>query len=481
VGEGRGAYKAQRLEALGTPSYPYNFTPTMQIPAFLHAYSSLEGEEAGQEEVAVAGMVVGVREAGKHLRFVDLEGQGARVQLKVDSRRCDGEAAVLRRGDRVGVHGVAVRTRAGELSLAASSLALLAPCLRPLPTHGFHASHKRLQRRYLDLMTSSEAREVLVTRSRIVRYIREFLHQRDFLEVETPVLAGSVGGATARPFTTHHHDMDAELHLRVAPELHLKQLVISGFDRVFEIGKQFRNEGVDASHNPEFTSCEFYLAWADYSELVSLTQALLAGLVTSLELRPTHRGQPLDFTAQFPAVEFLPALEAAVGARLAPPEELGSEGSRRQLAELCRREGLEGEGSAAKLLDRLAGRLVEPELVQPTLLTHHPTVMSPLAKPHRELPGIAERFELFVGGQELCNAYTELNDPEAQRAALALQASARDPEAMPPDEDYCLALEYGLPPTAGWGCGIDRLAAVMTNSTHIRDTLTFPLVARPKG
>ena len=380
-----------------------------------------------------------------------------------------------------GVHGVAVRTRAGELSLAASSLALLAPCLRPLPTHGFHASHKRLQRRYLDLMTSSEAREVLVTRSRIVRYIREFLHQRDFLEVETPVLAGSVGGATARPFTTHHHDMDAELHLRVAPELHLKQLVISGFDRVFEIGKQFRNEGVDASHNPEFTSCEFYLAWADYSELVSLTQALLAGLVTSLELRPTHRGQPLDFTAQFPAVEFLPALEAAVGARLAPPEELGSEGSRRQLAELCRREGLEGEGSAAKLLDRLAGRLVEPELVQPTLLTHHPTVMSPLAKPHRELPGIAERFELFVGGQELCNAYTELNDPEAQRAALALQASARDPEAMPPDEDYCLALEYGLPPTAGWGCGIDRLAAVMTNSTHIRDTLTFPLVARPKG
>ena len=325
-------------------------------------------------------------------------------------------------------------------------------------------------------MVREEARKVIVTRTKIIRYMRDFLHDRDYLEVETPVLSHHLGGATARPFTTQHNELDSRLYLRVAPELFLKQLVIGGFDRVFEIGKQFRNEGVDWNHNPEFTSCELYEAWSDYNDLMVLTQQLLEGLVQQLELEPRHQGTLLD-CSRLERVEFLPALEGALGCDLAPPEELGGEDSRRQLESLCRREGLPAEGRAPKLLDRLTGKLVEPGLVQPTLLLHHPAIMSPLAKPHRSVPGLAERFELFLAGQEVCNAYTELNDPAVQRVALASQADLSDPEAMVPDEAYCRALEYGLPPTAGWGCGVDRLTAILTNCSHIRDTITFPLVA----
>ena len=473
-----GKYKEQRLAALGKVSYPHKFAPTLDIPAFHTRYQGVTSSEPGLNEERLAGMVVGVREAGKRLRFIDLEGQGGLVQLKVDSRSCNCDGSLLRRGDRVGATGKAVRTKAGELSLATTCVDLLAPCLRNIPSQGFQSSSKRLQRRYLDLMTSKEARHVLVMRGRIINHFRNFLQSRGFLEVETPVLSSSVGGAAARPFTCHHHAMDSDLFLRVAPELFLKQLVIGGLDRVFEIGKQFRNEGVDHNHNPEFTSCEFYQAWADYEDLAAMTQELLASLVTELELEPTHQGIRLDFLTDYERLEYLPTLEAALGVTLAPVEELETEGGTKQLQQLCRRENLDPEGSAVRLLDRLSGSKVEPGLVQPTLLFHHPTIMSPLAKPHREKAGISERFELFVAGQEVCNAYTELNDPEAQRQAFSSQADSSDPEAMLPDEAFCTALEYGLPPTAGWGCGMDRLTAILTGQTHIRDTLAFPLVGK---
>ena len=475
----RGKYKEQRLEALGKVSYPHKFSPTLEIPTFHTRYQAVTAKEPGLTEERLGGMVVGVREAGKRLRFIDLEGQGGQVQLKVDSRTCNCDGSLLRRGDRVGATGKAVRTNAGELSLAATCVDLLAPCLRNIPSQGFQSSSKRLQRRYLDLMTSKEARHVLVMRGRIISHFRNFLQARGFLEVETPVLSSSVGGAAARPFICHHHAMDSDLYLRVAPELFLKQLVIGGLDRVFEIGKQFRNEGVDHSHNPEFTSCEFYQAWADYEDLATMTQELLGSLVTDLELVPTHQGERLDFVTEYQRLEYIPTLEAALGVTLAPVEDLESEGSILQLQQLCRRENLDPEGSAVRLLDRLSGNKVEPALVQPTLLFHHPIIMSPLAKQHRESAGIAERFELFVAGQEVCNAYTELNDPEAQRQAFASQADSSDPEAMLPDEAFCTALEYGLPPTAGWGCGMDRLTAILTGQTHIRDTLAFPLVGTP--
>ena len=478
--EGRnGKYREQRLEALGKVSYPHKFAPTLDIPTFHKRYQEVTCNGSGLAEERLGGMVVGVREASKRLRFIDLEGQGGLVQLKVDSRACNCDGSLLRRGDRVGAAGRAVRTKAGELSLATTSLELLAPCLRNIPSQGFQSSSKRLQRRYLDLMISKEARHVLVMRGQIISHFRNFLQSRGFLEVETPVLSSSVGGAAARPFVCHHHAMDSQLFLRVAPELFLKQLVIGGLDRVFEIGKQFRNEGVDQSHNPEFTSCEFYQAWADYEDLAVTTQKLLSSLVTDLELEPTHRGKPLDFVTDYQRLEYLPTLEAALGVTLAPVEDLETEGSLKQLQQLCRRENLDPEGSAVRLLDRLSGNKVEPGLVQPTLLFHHPTIMSPLAKQHRDISGIAERFELFVAGQEVCNAYTELNDPEAQRQAFAAQADSSDPEAMLPDEAFCTALEYGLPPTAGWGCGMDRLTAILTGQNHIRDTLAFPLVGKP--
>ena len=304
------------------------------------------------------------------------------------------------------------------------------------------------------------------------------------------MLGAGAGGATARPFTTHHHAADRQLHLRVAPELYLKQLVVGGFDRVFEIGKQFRNEGVDSSHNPEFTSCEFYMAYADYSDLMQLTEELLAGLVTKLQLRPVAQcGAELAFTSPFPRLEFLPSLEAATGLTFPSASELETEDSAAFLRWQCRVHQVESAGPAARLLDRLSGRLVEPELVQPTFLTHHPACLSPLARPSVDRPGLADRsvpsfvyalhcttyrFELFAGGRELANAYTEQADPAAQRAALAAQAGLQDLEAMPPDEDFCVALEHGLPPTAGWGCGLDRLVAALTNTDNIRHTIAFP-------
>ena len=328
-------------------------------------------------------------------------------------------------------------------------------------------------------MTNHQSRNVIVTRAKVIKYLREFLEKRSFLEVETPILGDRVGGATARPFVTWHNEMGKELSMRIAPELYLKMLVIGGFERVFEIGKLFRNEGVDHTHNPEFTSCEFYQAYADYHDLVRLTEELLSGMVDTLGLSPSHQEAQLDFSQPFNKIEFLPSLEAACNTTFPAPDQLHSEDSLRFLMAQCAAHEVEVGPvvTAAKLLDKLVSRLVEPELVQPTFLLHHPLVMSPLAKQHRDVPGLAERFELFIAGKEVANAYTELNDPDEQRRALArvAQLSAGDPEAMLPDEAYCKALEYGLPPTAGWGAGIDRLVMVLTETPSIRDVITFPL------
>ena len=358
-----------------------------------------------------------------------------------------------------------------------SRIKLLSPCLRTLPSANYDVSHKRYKKRYLDFMINQKARDIIITRARTIKYIRQFLEERSFLEVETPILGVKAGGANAKPFYTWHNDMDQELTMRIAPELYLKQLVIGGFDRVFEIGKLFRNEGVDQTHNPEFTSCELYQSYADYTDLLALSEELLSGLVSHLHLSPHHQSRPLDFSPPFNKIEFIPSLESACNQIFPPPDELSSEDSVKFLRSLCQKNDLEIAGpiTAPRLLDKLAGRLVEPELVQPTFLLHQPLLMSPLAKQHRTRPGLAERFELFIGGKEVANAYTELNDPDLQRAALQAQLGQCDPEAMLPDEDYCLSLEYGLPPTAGWGAGIDRLVMILTQTRSIKDVITFPL------
>ena len=370
-----------------------------------------------------------------------------------------------------------MRTKSGEFSVEVSNITLLAPCLRNVPSTGFENSHKRFRKRYLDFMVNKNSRDVIIMRSKVIKYIRNFLENRDFMEVETPILGASIGGATARPFITWHNDMEQELVMRVAPELYLKQMVVGGFDKVFEIGKLFRNEGIDHSHNPEFTSCEFYQAYADYNDLIDTTEELLGGMVKQLELQPSHGSVKLDLTKPFSRIEFLPSLESACGVSFPPPTELDTEDSLKFLQSVCYKQGVGVEDviTIPRLLDRLMGRLVEPELVQPTFLMHHPLVMSPLAKQHRNVPGLAERFELFIGGKEVANAYTELNDPEVQRSVLLSQTGLSDPEAMVPDEAFCTSLEYGLPPTAGWGCGLDRLVMVLCNLDNIRDTIVFPL------
>jgi len=269
--------------------------------------------------------------------------------------------------------------------------------------------------------------------------------------------------------------------MRVAPELYLKQLVVAGFDRVFEIGKLFRNEGIDNSHNPEFTSCELYMAYSDYTGLMALTNNMFKELTKELNLSGRANLAEVDFSSDYQRLEFLPAIESAVNAELPDPDQLTSDDSFRFLVDLCSSKELvvQAPVTVPRMLDKLAANFVEPNLQQPTFLVDHPIIMSPLAKSKPDNNSLAERFELFAGGLELCNAYTELNDPEIQRTNLAAQAGLLDPEAMLPDEGFCRALEYGLPPTAGWGCGIDRLTALLTNNTNIRETITFPLI-KPK-
>ena len=358
-----------------------------------------------------------------------------------------------------------------------SRIKLLAPCLRNLPATNYDLSHKRFKKRYLDFMLNQKSRDIIITRSKVIRFIRKFLEERRFLEVETPILGVNVGGANAKPFYTWHNEMGQELAMRIAPELHLKQLIIGGLDRVFEIGKLFRNEGVDQTHNPEFTSLELYQAYSDYQDLILMTEELLSGLTSDLGLHPVHQERPLDFSAPFNKIEFIPSLESACNQIFPPPDELGSLDSLGFLKSLCEKNRIETDKlvTAPRLLDKLVGKLVEPELIQPTFLLHHPLIMSPLAKQHRSLPGLAERFELFIAGKEVANAYTELNDPEVQRLALLAQAGLADPESMLPDEDFCVSLEYGLPPTAGWGAGIDRLVMVLTSVENIKNVITFPL------
>jgi len=477
-------FKQQRLHKLiNIEMYPHRFDYNSDISTFRESYKHLQHSEVVHREIKLAGMITNFRDYGKKLKFLDIERNGESLQLKISKDYFHDEidfsrlSDILSKGDKVGVSGVPTKTKTGELSLLVSRIQLLAPCLRNLPATNYDISHKRYKKRYLDLMINQKSRDIIVTRAKMIRYIRQFLEERRFLEVETPILGVKVGGANARPFKTWHNEMGQELSMRIAPELHLKQLIIGGLDRVFEIGKLFRNEGVDQTHNPEFTSCELYQAYSDYNDLMQLTEDLLSGMVSSLQLSPSHHDKPLHFSAPFDKIEFIPSLQSACNQIFPPLDELGSVESVKFLKSVCQKNNIETDEvvTAPRLLDKLIGRLVEPELVQPTFLLHHPLIMSPLAKHHRTCPGLAERFELFIGGKEVANAYTELNDPVQQRLALQAQESLSDPEAMLPDEDFCVSLEYGLPPTAGWGAGIDRLVMILTQTQSIKDVITFPL------
>jgi lysyl-tRNA synthetase, class II len=441
-------------------------------------------ELKGYGPVSLAGRIVAIRHHGKTC-FAHLMDQTGRIQLYA---RADGlgddyaRFVELDMGDFVGVTGEMFRTRTGELTVAVKTFTFLAKSLRPLPEkwHGLKDVETRYRQRYVDLIVNSEARDVFTMRARLVRGIRAFLDARGFLEVETPMMQPIPGGAIARPFKTHHNALDLDLYMRIAPELYLKRLLVGGFERVYEINRNFRNEGVSTMHNPEFTTLEFYQAYADYTDLMELTEALFVELAHALRgsLSLVWGEHTLDLKPPWRRLPFFEGLSQALGVAVTPTTDVHT------VARAAASRGITHDGgSASKLWKEVFETLVEPTLVQPTFVIDFPTELSPLAKRKRDNPALVDRFELFVARHEMANAYSELNDPIDQLARFREQAALQargDDEAHWLDEDYVRALEYGMPPAAGEGIGIDRLLMMFANQPSIRETILFPLL-RPEG
>jgi lysyl-tRNA synthetase class 2 len=417
-----------------------------------------EGTEAGDPR-RIAGRVLGRRGHGK-LVFLDLVDRSGRIQLLCSEDRCGAVDVDL--GDVVGVRGMPAKTKRGEPSLAVDELELLAKIKRPLPDtfHGLVEAETRYRKRYLDLLVNDETRRDFLLRTRMVSAIRRYLDERGFVEVETPILQPRYGGALADPFVTHSNELDADLYLRIADELYLKRLIVGGLEKVYEIGKDFRNEGVSFKHQPEFTMLEWYEAYADYEDTMALIEDLVAKVAeeTLGSTKATFRGQEVDFAPPWRRIKLAAALEEA-GVWTRDAEEL-----RRLLAE--RDVDTSRDEDWAQLLDHALSHLVEPSLIEPTILYDYPIELSPLARRKEDEEGTVERFEYFAGGIELGNAYTELNDPDEQAARFA--------ELGGDDPDYIEALSYGMPPTGGLGLGIDRLAMLLTGRETIRDVIFFP-------
>ena len=474
--------KAQKLKDEGINLYPAGYQIDLTVSDIVERYGHMDGETLEQESETyrMAGRIMAWRDFGK-ASFIHIKDRTGRIQSYIRKDKVGDEKFKIFKlmdiGDFIGLEGSLFRTRTGELTLLATDLELLSKSVRPLPEkwHGLTDVETRYRQRYVDLIVNDFVRDVFVMRIRIIQAIRRFFVKKDFLEVETPMMQPIPGGATARPFKTFHKALGMDLYLRVAPELYLKRLVVGGLERVFEINRNFRNEGISIKHNPEFTMLEFYMAYATYEDLMVLTESLfnyvLKRILDSSVIE--YQGQTIDFTPPWPRISLLDSLYDIGGVS---KEVLSNQEAASKLALDCQIKLAESDGHGM-ILTKLFDHLVEPKLINPTFIIGYPTEVSPLSRRNDQNPDITDRFELFIGGREIANAFTELNDPVDQRHRFEAQVALReagDEEALFMDKDYLTALEYGMPPTAGEGIGIDRVVMLLTDSPSIRDVILFP-------
>jgi lysyl-tRNA synthetase class 2 len=478
------------LRRLGVETYPRSFVRTDTIGALVDAHGARSGAdlEALRPETTTAGRILAIRSFGK-ANFLVLTDGVARIQAYIRQDALpEQDFAVFQLldvGDFVGVRGRIFRTRTNELTIWASGLTFLSKCLRPLPEkwHGLQDVEIRYRQRYLDLIVNPDARRVFEVRSRVIAGIRRFLDARGFLEVETPMMQPIAGGALARPFVTHHNALDMKLYMRIAPELYLKRLTVGGVERVYEINRNFRNEGISTQHNPEFTMLEFYQAYADYRDLMDLTEALICAVARDATGADTctFGGDTISLAAPYRRVSLREAAREAASRQLGTGVDGGELRDRARAAALADRLGVAyaPAAGAGKIATAIFEALCESSLVQPTFVYDLPTEVSPLSKQRADDPETVERFELYIGRFEVANAFSELNDPAEQRRRFEAQLADRqrgDDEAHAMDEDYLRALEYGMPPAGGEGLGVDRLVMLLTGSPSIRDVILFPLM-----
>tara|TARA_B110000438_G_scaffold47085_2_gene47296 strand:+ start:2386 stop:3879 length:1494 start_codon:yes stop_codon:yes gene_type:complete len=473
--------KLKKLREDGVNPYPVRFNQTHRSKNIKDNYNQLEGKS-----VAIAGRVMAIRKMGKasFAQLLDVEGK---IQFFIKKDKV-GEKVythfkLLDIGDYVGIEGDVFTTKTGEISVNVNILTILAKSIRPLPIvkekdgevfDAFTDKEQRYRKRHLDLILNPNVKNTFIKRANIIKAIRNFLDDKEFLEVETPILQPLYGGANARPFTTHHNALNQKLFLRIADELYLKRLIIGGMDRVYEISKDFRNEGMDRNHNPEFTMLEFYWAYADYEDCMELVEKMIKEAAAKVgSLKVDWDGTSIDLSKPFKKKPILGLLKEATGYDLGVMTE-------KELKEICNKKNVKVQTSAnyGQMLDALMGELVEPHLIEPTFVINYPKAISPLAKAHRNGdPNLVERFELFIGGAEFANSFSELNDPVDQRKRLEAQAVLKergDAEAQPIDEDFIQAMECGMPPTGGVGIGIDRLTMLLTSNRWIKDVILFP-------
>jgi lysyl-tRNA synthetase class 2 len=489
--------KLSDIEALGQQAYPHKFAFTHTVPQILADYGEKTAEQLENPRVAVkvAGRLISIRLQGK-AGFAHLQQGGKRLQIyvKLDFVGEKGFALykLLDLGDHIGMSGYLFRTRTGELTIHAEDITFLAKDFLPLPEkwHGLSDVELRYRQRYVDLVMNQDVREVFVKRSKVVQSIRRFLDARDFVEVETPMMQPIAGGATARPFTTHHNTLDIDLYLRIAPELYLKRLVVGGLERVYEINRNFRNEGISTQHNPEFTMLEFYQAYADYHDMMQLTEDMLAQVARDVNgtTKATFDGKEFDF-ADWQRLSMREAIIKYWPEAAASRPEIADFATYESVGGLVQRLNAshtphmpyDPKDPPGKTIAAMFESVAEHHLIQPTILYDFPVAISPLSKNKRDEPDWVERFEVFIGGLEIGNAFSELNDPEEQRRRFEQQLKEKergDEEAHAMDEDYIRALSYGLPPTGGEGIGIDRLTMLLTDSRSIRDVILFPLLRK---